>query len=634
MRQRFTSFEDLAEALEKQRIDDFHIHYSHNDWTDAYNSIKEYPLLEQQKLKFKKDVARVYYEMFKIKLSNQDYGKASELINHAHELDAHNDLYISRRDLFNNRKVNREITIDDAERELLQLPKCIDPNFNYIEKNYSMGTYKWKGDPERRKHKWSNFIAEFKNGDKQLSLLLGNLLGDFILKRTDLVKKCDIIVPVASDFARSYKRGFEITQVLAHGVSQVLAMPVVGAYLERETTGHARNISKYELVNSYFSKPNKAKQIKGKTILMIDDICTTGRTLDICAEILIKGGADIVYSAVLGRAESSQKRKEAIISVNNGDRVSRLAAWYRLSRAEKLGPVKIQSLIKRYDSPEKILSLSEDELKTNNGIGEKVAQGIINQVKSDTDYYSTAAEQYEVADSVGSIIIDIRNSIYPKILYKSKMPSPVIHIRGNMSNLDSIDKSIAVVGSRNISKASKEFIQKIIPELVNDGWTIVSGMALGVDAEAHLACLQSGGHTIGVLGCGVDVVYPKENTALFSRMVTDGILLSEYNLKSRVSEIKLKRRNKIIAGLSNVVFVVQTTPNGGAINAVHAAGENTRLVITWNPDEHIKDERYSGNREIIQKGIGFGVTAYNITKQITEICQKFNKSVKDQLSLL
>mgnify|MGYP001223688582 CR=1 FL=1 len=632
----YKNFEELAKALKIQEKQNFQIYFEKGDYNNAFDSIKGYKIKEQQKFLYKKDIGIVYYEMFKEKFSNQDFKHAEGLLEHAHNLDSHNELYLKRRKLFNRRKLKSDFLIEEAEKNLLEQPKISEPNFKFISKSYSMGVYKWKGDSGRFSHKWSNFITDFKGGDKKLSLLLGQLLGDFVLKRTNLVKSCDIIVPVASDPKRSYKRGFEITQVLAEGVSCVVAMPVMGNYLARSESDHAKNLRKLELVNSYFSNPEKSKQIEGKSILLIDDICTSGRTLNTCAEILINGGARSVYSVVLSRAESTMKRLDhgAVLASSGDSRTRRLAAWFRLMRSEKLGPRKIQKLIEKYNTPDSVLSQSEKELKTNKGIGEKVAKGIISQSKSKKDYHLEAIEQYEFAERIKCKIWDINERDYPRILLKSKMPSTILNIRGNDNYLSNIKKSIAIIGSRNITSKSTEFIKTIMPALVKDGWTIISGLAIGVDATAHSSCLDNNGYTAGVLGNGVDVIYPKENKQLFNRMIKDGVLVSEFNFGSSVSEMRLKKRNKVITGLSNIVFVVQTMPKGGAMNAVRAAKENTRPVITWNDEKIINLVEYSGNKEIIENDLGYGITSYNIIKQINDVCDDFRESVEAQLSLL
>lgn len=636
MSKTFKNFEDLAKAMKKQERLNFQEYFEQGKYNDAFDSISSYPLRKQQKFSYKKNIGIVYYEMFKEKFSNQSFKDAEKLLEHTHNLDPHNELYLKRRELFDERRLKSEFLIEEAEKNLLEQPKINEPRFKFIKQSYSMGVYKWKGDSDRTSHEWSNFITDFKGGDKRLSMLLGQLLGDFVLKRTNLVKSCDIIVPVASDPKRSYERGFEITQVLAEGVSQVVAMPVVGNYLVRSESDHAKNLRKLELVNSYFSKPEKSKQIEGRSILLIDDICTSGRTLNRCAEILVNGGAKSVYSVVLARAESTIKRINhgAVISSAGDSRTRRLAGWFRLMRSEKLGPVKIQKLIEKYGTPESVLSQSAKELKTNKGIGDKVAKAIITQSKSEKDYHYEAIKQYELAERINCQIWDISDNTYPNILYRSKMPSTILHVRGNDQFLSNIEKSIAIIGSRDITSESKEFIRTIMPDLVKDGWTIISGMAIGVDASAHSSCLDNKGYTVGVLGNGVDVIYPQENKQLFNRMIKDGVLVSDFNLGSSVSEMRLKKRNKVIAGLSNIVFVIQTKPNGGALNAVRAAKENTRPVITWHSDKIINQEKYSGNKEIIENELGCGVTSYNIIKQIRDVCEDNKKSVEDQLSLL
>lgn len=628
---RFDSFEDLFKDVENDKISDFHDYFSNSNYQKAYVQVSDISLKEQQQLLYKKDIAKVYYEMFKIKFSNQDFNAASEMIDRACNLDSHYELYLRRRKIFTNRKQERRINIEEAENKLLEQPRIREPNFHYIKQSFSMGVYKWKGDPDRSGHKWSNFISDFKEGDKLLSDILGELLGDYIVKRTNIIGKCDIIVPVASDPVRSYKRGFEITQKLAEGVSNIVAMPICGTYLIKNSNDHARNITKLDLVNSFFSAPEKAKQIKNKSILLIDDICTSGRTLDACAKNLLQGGAKAVYSVVLARAESTNKRIRtgSAISSSGDKKIQKLADWYRLMGSDKLGPVKIKYLIDKYLEPKDVLALSVEELKTVRGIGEKIARGIKEQCEADIDYYSQASKQYVLSEGLNSHIWNITDDIYPKVLLDSKMPITVLHVRGNSNLLTEITKSVAIVGSRDMTAQSKEFIKKTVPQFVEAGWTIISGMAAGVDGEAHLACLEVNGSTVGVLGNGLDIIYPKENSELFNRMIKNGTLISEFNLGARVSEMRLKKRNKVIAGLSHVVLVVQTMPHGGAMNAVRAAIENKRPVITWNGDNVITQEKYSGNREIIDNKTGYEVNSYNIIKQIRTICEDHGKSVSD-----
>lgn len=628
---RFNSFEDLYIDIESQQDTDFHEYFRQENYAEAYKSIDGNSLEEQQQLTYKWDISIVYYEMFKAKFSNQDIKSAREMLERAFNLEPHYNLYLKRRKLFNDRKQDRQIIIEEAENTLLEQPRIKEPKFKYIKQSYSMGVYKWKGDPNRSDHKWSNFVSDFKAGNKIFSLVLGELLGDFVLKRTNLIKKCDIIVPVASDPIRSYERGFEITQKLAEGVSKVVAMPVIGTYLAKSANDHARNLTKHELVNSYFSVHEKAKQIKHKKILLIDDICTSGRTLDVCAKNLIKGGARTVYSVVLTRAESTNRRIKtgSAISAAGDKKIQKLADWYKLMGSEKLGPVKIKNLIEKYSEPDTVLAQSEKELKTIKGIGEKVAQGIKIQSATDINYYTHAAKQYELSERIKSQIWDITSDRYPKVLIESKMPVTVLHMRGNSHLLTNITKSVAIVGSRDMTNNSFEFIKKIIPQFAEDGWTVISGMAAGVDAAAHSASLDCKGCTIGVLGNGLDIIYPKENSELFNRMIKDGALVSEFSLGARVSEMRLKKRNKVIAGLSQIVLVVQTMTNGGAMNAVRAAKENRRPVITWNGDITFENKKYSGNREIIENKTGYGINSYNIIKQVRKICEDHEKSVND-----
>ncbi len=599
---RFKDFSELAKAMPGQDLEAFLNHAENEDWDSAYESIKCYSLNEQQRFAFKAKIAIAYYHKFKETFSNRDFKAAQTLIDRAFEVDSHNELIKQRRSLYHSRKSYLPYTIDDAEKGLLQHPTRKEPRFNSITRSYSMGVYKWTRDSERCKHDWSKRIADFKGGDRSLSIALGNLVGEFILERTDLIKSCDIIVPVASDPVRSFKREFEITQELARGVQEVISMPIVGSYLLREESDHAKNLSKHDLFRAYFSDERKSRRIEGKTILLIDDICTTGRTLERSAQILRSGGAERVYSVVLARAESTQRRAKRSKVIGSEGQVKQLAHWFCLSAAEKLGPVKSRDLINVYGNPEKILEQTQTALMENKGIGEKIARAIVHQSPIISEYYEIAETQILRSEEIGSHIVTLTDPQYPSILYNSKMPVPLFHVRGRLGILTRLDKTIAIVGSRKIHAKATEFIKSMVPALVADGWAIISGMAVGVDHAAHESCLDTGGSTIGVLGNGVDIVYPPENQILYSRMVKDGTLVTEYNLGSKVSEIRLKRRNRIIVGLSKAVFVVQSTADGGAMNAVRAAHESQIPVLTWSPSDLIDEEAYSGNRNLINSG--------------------------------
>ena len=167
----------------------------------------------------------------------------------------------------------------------------------------------------------------------------------------------------------------------------------------------------------------------------------------------------------------------------------------------------------------------------------------------------------------GISVLTLADNGYPKMLRNIPDPPPALYLDGAVSEV----ASVALVGSRKASSTGIETARRLGFALAERGVCVVSGLALGVDAAAHEGAVDAGGRTVGVLGCGIDVVYPRINGALFDSVRRHGALVSEYYLGEAPLAWRFPARNRIIAGLASTVVVVEAPEHSGAlITARHA----------------------------------------------------------------
>ncbi len=174
-------------------------------------------------------------------------------------------------------------------------------------------------------------------------------------------------------------------------------------------------------------------------------------------------------------------------------------------------------------------------------------------------------------------VLTILDGAYPQRLKEIYLPPIVLFYRGNLSLLN--QRAVAIVGSRDHSKYAKDCICELIPVLVNDNIVVISGLARGVDTLAHEETLKVNGNTIAVIGSGLDVVYPPENGKLYDVIAKKGLILSEYPLQSRPLKFHFPYRNRIIAGLSHGVCVIEAKEKSGSLITANLALSENREVF-------------------------------------------------------
>jgi len=187
---------------------------------------------------------------------------------------------------------------------------------------------------------------------------------------------------------------------------------------------------------------------------------------------------------------------------------------------------------------------------------------------------------------------------YPSLLRQINNPPIVLYYRGAVPP----EKSVAVVGTRRPSEYSRRVTRVIVDNLVRAGFTIVSGMARGIDGEAHAAALACGGNTAGVLANGIDIVYPSVNRGIYCKIIESGTssLMSEYPPEIYSGRWTFVRRNRIISGLSSAVIVIQAGARSGTLITARYAAEQGRDVFVC-PGGAL-DESFIGSHRLIDEG--------------------------------
>jgi DNA processing protein len=177
-------------------------------------------------------------------------------------------------------------------------------------------------------------------------------------------------------------------------------------------------------------------------------------------------------------------------------------------------------------------------------------------------------------------IKEVHKKDFPKCLQKIRNCPEKLYYRGEWTN-DLFKKVTAIVGSRQITKYGRSVVEKIMPEIVFQKSTVISGFMYGVDTEAHLKCLELGGKTVAVLGSGLDEYYPKENDKLYTEILkNDGLVISEYEANFKPTVWSFPQRNRIVSGLTNTsVVIVEAGIKSGSLITAKLALEQKRKIL-------------------------------------------------------
>jgi len=247
-----------------------------------------------------------------------------------------------------------------------------------------------------------------------------------------------------------------------------------------------------------------------------------------------------------------------------------LASWLQLSLTPGLGAATVRSLLKQFGLPQAMLARRDAELAPH--IGQAALQALRSaRVAQAVEH----ALEWAAADD--HHVITLADETYPRGLLEITDPPPVLYAHGRLDLL--AQPALAIVGSRNGSAQGVRNAEQFAAALGDAGLTIVSGLALGIDAAAHRGGLASRGSTIAVLGTGIDVVYPARNSELAADIARRGLLISEFPLGTAAIAHNFPRRNRLISGLARGCLVVEAALESGSLITARCAVDQGRDVF-------------------------------------------------------
>lgn len=292
--------------------------------------------------------------------------------------------------------------------------------------------------------------------------------------------------------------------------------------------------------------------------------------------------------------------------------------WLTLHLTTGLGPAGVRELLSTFETPSQILKASSKELLHVKGIKQNVADSL-----TKSPPIKLAEQELEKASRLGVDIISFQDERYPALLRQIYNPPIVLYVKGRTDLLTR--PSLAVVGSR----AATSYGIKIARQLSRDlsgKLTIVSGLALGIDTAAHNGALEAKGTTIAVLGCSLDITYPRQNTRL-ARMIenSNGATISEYPFQTQPDAFRFPARNRIISGMSLGVLVVEAAERSGSLITARQALEEGREVFAI--PGRVDSIKSNGTHRLLKEGAKLVHTVDDILEEFQGLWPQEDKSL-------
>jgi DNA processing protein len=272
-----------------------------------------------------------------------------------------------------------------------------------------------------------------------------------------------------------------------------------------------------------------------------------------------------------------------------------------------VGPVMLRHLLQAFaDDPVAILSAKRQELLAVKGIGDKAAGILLNWAK-----YFDLTKEIERMRVSGIRFIAQTDAAFPPLLQETYDPPIGLYWKGSYN----VDRPcVAIVGTRRGTLYGLGVAKRFASELARLGFCIVSGLARGTDTAAHEGALAVGGKTVAVLGCGLDIVYPPENLELYKKIAQQGALASEFPLGRRADRQTFPMRNRVVAGMSEAVIVIESDAAGGSMITARFAGEQGRQIMVI--PGRIDQSSSAGCHQLIRDGATLVTSVDDILEEL------------------
>jgi len=266
--------------------------------------------------------------------------------------------------------------------------------------------------------------------------------------------------------------------------------------------------------------------------------------------------------------------------------------WVGFNMVRGIGAVRFKALLDAFGSAENAWNASIDALQEV-GLGPKTIEAF-RKVRSEI----SLEQEWQRIQSLGVSVLTWDDEAYPRRLKEIDQPPPLIYVRGSLLPED--EWAVAIVGTRKVTAYGRQVAEEVATVLAHNGVTIVSGLARGVDSIAHQAAVNAGGRTLAVLGNGVDLVYPPENSHLTEKIIGHGALVSDYALGTEPEGVNFPPRNRIISGLSLATIIIEAGQTSGALITAGFAAEQGRDVFAVPGNIHAPQSQ--GTNRLIRDG--------------------------------
>jgi DNA processing protein len=280
--------------------------------------------------------------------------------------------------------------------------------------------------------------------------------------------------------------------------------------------------------------------------------------------------------------------------------------WVAFSLIEAIGPQKYKKLYQYFPDMRTAWQADLNDF-IQAGLSSNDATTIINK-RHDIN----PASEWERLNTLHIKVTTIADADYPKMLKEIYSPPAILYVKGTVPT--NLDFTVAVVGTRAITNYGRQITPEIVKILVEAGIVIVSGLALGVDALAHQSCLEAGGQTIAVLGCGLDNIYPVTNRQLAEKITTGGAIISEYPLGAQPLKQHFPARNRIISGLSRGVLVIEGSQDSGSLITAKCGLEQNREIMAV--PGNINSQTSVGPNQLIKMGAKVVTSAVDVLETL------------------
>ncbi len=308
------------------------------------------------------------------------------------------------------------------------------------------------------------------------------------------------------------------------------------------------------------------------------------------------------------------------------------AYWLAWSQITGIGPLLLKQIQQHFGTLKEAWQASPSALREVEGLGNKLIK-VIEQERSPINPIQLLEEHNRNNTQFWTPV----DPEYPSLLLEIPSPPPILYYRGQvrLQENQGITPLIAIVGTRYPTEYGKRWTRKISVTLVKHGFCVVSGMAAGIDTEAHWGCLEADGRTIAVLGTGVDVVYPASNQQLYQQLQTEGLILSEYPAGTTPKRGNFPARNRIIAGLCRAILIMEAPIKSGALITAHFANDFGRDVYVLPGS--LDNQQSFGCLGLLNRGANIILSEEHLLEMLGTIPQldvpKPSKSILSHLEL-